>query len=85
MNIATRKKLNPNPGNPKMLPDFSESKITPTPWLFCVMARNTANTTMPRISKKTPVLFTIATIFTPYTFRIVISASVIRAATAWSG
>ena len=52
-------------GNSKMLPLFAESKITPAPWLLWTMARKTANTTMPRISKTTPVLLTIATSFTP--------------------
>ena len=39
--------------------------MTPTPWLLWAIARMMANTTMPRISKTTPVLFTIATSLTP--------------------
>ena len=52
-------------GNWKMFPVFSESTITPSPWLLWAIARKMANTTMPRISKTTPVLFTIATKRTP--------------------
>jgi len=48
-----------------MFPDLLLSKITPRPWLLCANARNSANTTIPRISNTTPVLFTIATSFTP--------------------
>ena len=66
MNIATRKNdmLN-GAGNWKMFPVLLPSKITPTPWLLWATARMMANTTIPRISKKTPVLFTMATTFTP--------------------
>ena len=66
MNIPTRKNdAVSGAGNWKMFPLLSASKITPTPWLLWTIARKTAKTTMPRISKKTPVLFTIATTFTP--------------------
>jgi hypothetical protein len=66
MNIATRKndRLN-GAGNSKMLPVLLESKTTPNPWLLWATARMIAKTTMPRTSKNTPVLLTIATIFTP--------------------
>ena len=40
-------------------------KITPTPWWLWNRARMKANTTMPRISKMTPVLLTMATSRTP--------------------
>ena len=66
MNIATRKNESvTGAGNSKMLPVLSASTITPKPWLLCAIARMIANTTIPRISKNTPVLFTIATSLTP--------------------
>ena len=66
MNIPTRKNARSNAaGNSKMFPVFWESTITPSPWLLWTMARKMANTTIPRISKTTPVLFTIATSRTP--------------------
>ena len=66
MNIATRKNEMLNgAGNWKMLPVLSGLTMTPTPWSLCANARMIANTTIPRISKNTPVLFTIATSFTP--------------------
>jgi hypothetical protein len=66
MNIPTKKNdALSGAGNWKMLPLLSESKMTPTPWLLCTIARKMANTTMPRISNTTPVLFTIATSLTP--------------------
>ena len=48
-----------------MFPVFAESTITPSPWLLWTIARKTANTTIPRISKMTPVLLTMATSLTP--------------------
>ena len=64
--MPTRKNdIDTGAGNWKMFPVLAESTITPTPWLLWTIARKTAKTTIPRISKTTPVLLTMATILTP--------------------
>ncbi len=66
MNIATRKNGSvAGAGNSRKFPVLSALTITPMPWLLWATARMIANTTMPRISKNTPVLLTIATSLTP--------------------
>ena len=66
MNIPTKKNGRVvAAGNFAKLPACEDWKITPTPLLLWTIARNNAKTTIPRISKTTPVLLTIATSRTP--------------------
>ena len=76
MNIAMRK--SPTVG---LVPPAS--KITPAPWWLWKSASTKAKTTIPRISKSTPVLLTMATSRTPKMFRTVITTSVTMAKIRW--